>query len=72
MGPCGTLSEAACFRAEQRQILTLGEKEIAALTDVAAALYAAKIPVSEMRDLVEKATKRRNQPKPVQDAACGA
>src|SRR5262249_46286883 len=51
-----------------RQILTLGEKEIAALTDVAAALHAAKVPASEMRELVEKATKRKNQPKQVQDA----
>lgn len=51
-----------------RQVLTLGEKEIAALTDVAAALHAAKVAPSEMRELVEKATKRKNHPKLVQDA----
>lgn len=51
-----------------RQILTLGEKEISALTSVAAALHAAKVPPSQMRELVEKPTKRKNQPKPIQDA----
>jgi CRISPR system Cascade subunit CasC len=61
-------SETATASAAGRQILTPGEKEIAALVDVASALIKAKVPPSEMRDLVEKTTKQKNHPKPVQDA----
>jgi CRISPR system Cascade subunit CasC len=61
-------SETATASAAGRQILTLGEKEIAALVDVASALIKANVPPSEMRDLVEKTTKQKNHPKPVQDA----
>jgi CRISPR system Cascade subunit CasC len=61
-------SEIATVSTAGRQILTLGEKEIAALVDVASALNTAKVPPSDMRDLVEKTTKRKNHPKPVQDA----
>jgi len=61
-------SETATASAAGRQILTLGEKEIAALVDVASALIKAKVPPSEMRALVEKTTKQKNHPKPVQDA----
>jgi CRISPR system Cascade subunit CasC len=51
-----------------RQILTLGVKEIEALTKVAEALQKAKVDPSEMRELVEKTTKRKKEPKEVQDA----
>jgi CRISPR system Cascade subunit CasC len=51
-----------------RQVLTLGEAEINALTAVAAALHKARIALSEMRGLVEKPTKRRMQTQEVQTA----
>jgi CRISPR system Cascade subunit CasC len=53
-----------------RQVLTLGKQEIEALVTVAAALQQEekKIAPSEMRDLVEKTTKRKNYSKKVQDA----
>jgi hypothetical protein len=51
-----------------RQVLTLGRGEIDALTGVAAALHKARIAASEMRGLVEKAAKRKSQPKEVQNA----
>jgi hypothetical protein len=51
-----------------RQVLTLGEGEINALTAVAAALHKAKIAPSDMRGLVEKPTKRRMQTQEVQSA----
>jgi CRISPR system Cascade subunit CasC len=51
-----------------RQVLTLGQKEIAALIAVAEALHRAKIEPSNMRELLEKQTKRKNCPKEVQDA----
>jgi CRISPR system Cascade subunit CasC len=51
-----------------RQVLTLGEAEIDALTGVAVALHKAKIAPSEMRGLIEKPTKRRMQPQEVQNA----
>jgi hypothetical protein len=51
-----------------RQILTLGESEIAALSAVAAALHKAGIDSSEMRGLIDKPTKRRAQAKEVQNA----
>ena len=60
--------EAAPTDVPGRQILTLGVKEIAALTKVAETLQKAKVDPSEMRELVEKATKRKKQPKEVQDA----
>ena len=41
-------------RGRRATILTLGEKEIAALIDVASALIKAKVPSSEMRELMEK------------------
>jgi CRISPR system Cascade subunit CasC len=50
-----------------RQILTLGEQEIAALTEVAVVLHKEKIASSEMRSLLEKATKRKSLSKKVQD-----
>jgi CRISPR system Cascade subunit CasC len=43
-------------------------KEIEALTKVAETLHVAKVDPSEMRDLVEKATKRKKQEQSVQDA----
>jgi CRISPR system Cascade subunit CasC len=61
-------SETTTASAAGRQILTLGEKEIAALVDVASALIKANVPPSEMRDLIEKTSKQKNHPKPVQDA----
>jgi CRISPR system Cascade subunit CasC len=51
-----------------RQVLTLGQKEIAALVTVAEALHSAKIEPASMRELVEKPTKRKSCPKEVQDA----
>jgi CRISPR system Cascade subunit CasC len=51
-----------------RQVLTLGTKEIDALTTVAATLYEHKVPLKEMRQLIEKPSKRKGQAKPVQDA----
>jgi CRISPR system Cascade subunit CasC len=51
-----------------RQVLTLGQAEIDALTGVAVALHKAKLEASEMRDLVEKHTKRKSRPKEVQSA----
>jgi CRISPR system Cascade subunit CasC len=51
-----------------RQVLTLGEAEIDALTTVAAILSQNDIEPSEMRGLLEKPTKRKDQPKDVQDA----
>jgi len=51
-----------------RQVLTLGEAEIDALTTVAAVLCQNGVEPSEMRDLLEKPTKRKGQPKDVQDA----
>lgn len=51
-----------------RQILALGKQEIAALTGVALALHKQKVAPSEMRDLLTKPTKRKGQPKNVQDA----
>jgi CRISPR system Cascade subunit CasC len=66
--------EAEADEAEAREkevesaVLTLGQKEIIALTKVASALHKEKIPTSEMRDLVDKTTKRKGRPKAVQDA----
>jgi CRISPR system Cascade subunit CasC len=51
-----------------RQVLTLGEAEIDALTTVAAVLRQNGVECSKMRDLLEKPTKRKGQPKDVQDA----
>jgi CRISPR system Cascade subunit CasC len=51
-----------------RQVLTLGEAEIDALTTVAAVLCQNGVKCSDMRDLLEKPTKRKGQPKDVQDA----
>jgi hypothetical protein len=51
-----------------RQVLALGQAEIDALTDVAATLHKAKVAASDMRGLIEKPTKRKAQPKQVQDA----
>jgi CRISPR system Cascade subunit CasC len=51
-----------------RQVLTLGEKEIDALTTLATILHEHKIERSEMRQLLEKPTKRKAQPEPVQAA----
>jgi CRISPR system Cascade subunit CasC len=51
-----------------RQVLTLGEAEIDALTTVAAVLSQNDIEPSEMRGLLEKPTKRKDRPKDVQDA----
>ena len=61
-------SEAVPADVPGRQILTLGVKEIAALTKVAETLHDAKVDPSEMRDLVEKTTKRKKHKQPVQDA----
>jgi len=63
--------EAAAAEAAEapgRQVLTLGTKEIDALTTVAATLYENKVPLKEMRHLVEKSAKRKGQKTPVQDA----
>ena len=51
-----------------RQVLTLGEPEIDALTTVAAVLCQNGVKCSDMRDLLEKPAKRKGQPKDVQDA----
>jgi CRISPR system Cascade subunit CasC len=51
-----------------RQVLTLGEAEIDALTTVAAVLRQNDVEPSEMRGLLEKSTKRKDQPRDVQDA----
>jgi CRISPR system Cascade subunit CasC len=51
-----------------RQVLTLGQKEIAALIAVALALHSAKIEPSKMRELLGKPTKRKDCPHQVQEA----
>jgi CRISPR system Cascade subunit CasC len=61
-------TETASSSTAGRQVLTLGQKEIAALVAVAEALHNAKIEPASMRELVEKPTKRKNCPKEVQDA----
>jgi CT1975-like protein len=63
-------SETATASAAGRQILTLGEKEIAALVDVASALVKAKVPASEMRDLIEKTSKQKKPSKASTGCAC--
>jgi CRISPR system Cascade subunit CasC len=50
-----------------RQVLTMGQKEIAALVDVAKALHTAGVEPSGMRELIEKPAKRRSARKQVQD-----
>jgi CRISPR system Cascade subunit CasC len=46
----------------------MGQKEIAALIEVAKALHTAGVEPSRMRELIEKPAKRRSAPKQVQDA----
>lgn len=60
--------EPAAVSLPGRQVLTLGKQEIDALTTVAATLQEEKIAPSEMRDLVEKATKRKKYSVKVQNA----
>jgi CRISPR system Cascade subunit CasC len=60
--------ESVAVNEAGRQVLTLGNQEIEALAAVAAALQKEKIAPSEMRDLVEKATKRKVHPQKVRDA----
>jgi CRISPR system Cascade subunit CasC len=67
-GDTGEQANGAETASAGRQILTLGVKEIAALTRVAETLNTAKVDPSEMRELVEKTTKRKKQPQPVRDA----
>jgi CRISPR system Cascade subunit CasC len=62
------IDDAVATSEAGRQVLTLGRKEIDALTTVAATMYEHKIAAPDMRDLVEKPAKRKSQPKPVQDA----
>jgi CRISPR system Cascade subunit CasC len=62
------ISEAAAASTAGRQVLTLGQKEISALIEVAKALRGANIEPSRMRELLEKPTKRKGSPKEVQDA----
>jgi CRISPR system Cascade subunit CasC len=64
----GDDAEKATPSTAGRQVLTLGQKEIAALVAVAEALHSAKIEPSKMRELLEKTTKRKECPKQVQDA----
>jgi hypothetical protein len=64
----GAEGAATKMAAGGRQVLTLGEAEINALTAVAAALHKAKIAASEMRGLVERPMKRRMQTHEVQTA----
>jgi CRISPR system Cascade subunit CasC len=64
----GAEGAATKMAAGGRQVLTLGEAEINALTAVAVALHNAKIAPSEMRGLAEKPTKRRMQAQEVQTA----
>jgi CRISPR system Cascade subunit CasC len=64
----GDDAETATPSTAGRQVLTLGQKEIAALIAVAEALHSAKIEPSKMRELLEKPTKRKECPKQVQDA----
>jgi CRISPR system Cascade subunit CasC len=60
--------EAAAASIPGRQVLTLGKQEIDALTTVAATLQKEKIAPSEMRDLVEKPSKRKKFSENVQNA----
>jgi CRISPR system Cascade subunit CasC len=60
--------EVAAANLPGRQVLTLGRQEIDALTTVAAILQKEKIAPSEMRDLVEKPTKRKNCSEAVRNA----
>jgi CRISPR system Cascade subunit CasC len=64
----GDDAETATPSTAGRQVLTLGQKEIAALIAVAEALHSAKIEPSKMRELLEKPTKRKECPKQVRDA----
>jgi CRISPR system Cascade subunit CasC len=64
----GDAAETATASTAGRQVLTLGQKEIAVLIAVAEALQSAKIEPSKMRELLEKPTKRKECPKQVQDA----
>jgi CRISPR system Cascade subunit CasC len=67
-GDTGEQANGAETASAGRQVLTLGVKEIEALTKVAETLHAAMVDPSEMRDLVEKATKRKKHQTSVQDA----
>ena len=61
-------TSAAAASTAGRQVLTLGQKEIAALIEVAKVLRGAKIESPRMRELIEKPTKRKGSQKEVQDA----
>lgn len=63
-----TAEENVATNEAGRQVLTLGTQEIEALAAVAVALQKEKIAPSEMRDLVEKPTKRKAHPQKVRDA----
>ena len=62
------ISETAAASTAGRQVLTLGQKEISALIEVAKVLRRANIEPSRMRELIEKPTKRKGSQKEVQDA----
>jgi CRISPR system Cascade subunit CasC len=60
--------EAVAASTTGRQVLTLGQKEISALLEVAKVLHEAAVKPSLMRELVEKRMKRKGSQKDVQDA----
>jgi CRISPR system Cascade subunit CasC len=60
--------EAVAASLPGRQVLTLGKQEIDALTTVAETLQKERIAPSEMRDLVEKPTKRKKFSENVRNA----
>jgi CRISPR system Cascade subunit CasC len=64
----GEADEAAAMSLPGRQVLTLGKQEIDALTTVATTLQKEEIAPSEMRDLVEKPSKRKKFSEKVQNA----